>query len=148
MVVVDEDTADDTQNRDAYHGIPAEDSNEDADQDVEDEDDNEDADEEEDIQPQKYEQVFYPDDVSKDALIRRLTTTKVPITSLVCEFNDEANLDDTKDLQCTLLGHREHIKAFSCQNRHNDNKAMAKRCFDFFLEFLTKDPETPYMRDV
>ena len=148
MVVVDEDTADDTQNRDAYRGIPAEDSNEDADQDVEDEDDNEDADEEEDIQPQKYEQVFYPDDVSKDALIRRLTTTKVPITSLVCEFNDEANLDDTKDLQCTLLGHREHIKAFSCQNRHNDNKAMAKRCFDFFLEFLTKDPETPYMRDV
>ena len=153
-MVVDEDHDDATQqNRDEYHDVEAEDNDndedEDEDQDVEEEEDNvndeeednneDDDDEEEDIF-KIMEAVSYPDDVSKDDLIKNLTDDCL-INYLICDFNDDVNWDDTKDLQCTLLGHRDKIEDFSFGSRYYENQDRGKQCFNFFLEFLTKDPE-------
>ena len=152
-MVVDEDHDDATQqNRDEYHDVVEKahynDEDEDEDQNVEEEEDNandeeddnnEDDDEEEDIF-KIMEAVSYPDDVSKDDLIKNLTDDCL-INYLICDFNDDVNWDDTKDLQCTLLGHRDKIEDFSFGSRYYENQDRGKQCFNFFLEFLTKDPE-------
>ena len=121
-MVVDND--DDTQNNDEYHNVPVEDNDENEDDEI--------------------DEVLYPDDVSKDALMKNLTDDCF-IYRLICEFNEDANWEDTKNLRHTLLCHRNQIRNFIFHNNYNDNKDTRKKCFKFFLEYLTKYSETPDM---
>ena len=144
-MAVDEENDDDTQTNNEYHDVPADDNdkNEDEDQDIEDEEDTED-DEDEDDNDDEIEEVLYPDVVSKDALIKNLTDYFF-IDHLICEFSEDENWDDTKNLRRTLLCYREQIRRFSFHNNYDDNKDMRRKCFNFFLEYLTKYSETPDM---
>ena len=147
-MAVDEENDDDAQNNNEYHDVRADDTEENEDDDHDDgetEEDNEDDEEEEDSSTmEELEEVSYPDVVSKDALMKNLTDYCF-IDRLICEFNEEENWDDTQDLRRMLLYHLDQIQRFIFHNNYNDNKDTRRKCFDFFLECLTKYSETPDM---